>query len=225
MLQLRELSVVLVADSNNPSILNPDFLKIHGIVSHESSLKDPPICTPAFSQVTFADGITVRADPARVTFQHSSDQLDPGNVRCIESARRYIAIVPPVPYTAIGINLKGYRIGQEVEMETLAGVLVEKGAWTAFQGVKPKLRLNAVYDLEDKRIAFAVSEQNEKTSTGVTAPILSFDANIHRDVQVTNQLERIKNLETILTSWAGDLADFEKIAENYAVRIMHAKSR
>jgi len=44
-IELIELSIVLVATSNNPSILNPDFLFHNGIVDASHKVKDPRIST------------------------------------------------------------------------------------------------------------------------------------------------------------------------------------
>ena len=101
-LELIELSVVLVADSNNPSIVNPDFLKYNGIVDTVYEVQDFPISTPAFSQVAFKNGITVTSDPARVLIQQTTE-LTKANMVSPEIAKRYLQCVPHVPYRAIGI--------------------------------------------------------------------------------------------------------------------------
>ena len=66
--KLIELAVVLVAHSNNPSILNPDFLIHNGIVSDGAEVEQPVISTPAFSQARFKGGVVITADPDRVIF-------------------------------------------------------------------------------------------------------------------------------------------------------------
>ena len=54
---LVELSVVLVATSNNPAIINPDFLKHNGILEEDRELKEDPVATPMVSQVAYeSDG-------------------------------------------------------------------------------------------------------------------------------------------------------------------------
>ena len=74
--ELFEFSVVIVAEVNNPSILNTDFLRHNGIVSERwgISAERPPITTPVLSEVTFDGGLVIRADPNRVTFQQSLRQ-------------------------------------------------------------------------------------------------------------------------------------------------------
>ena len=63
-------SVVVVAQSNNPTILNPDFLRHNGIVSSSRALHSDrlPFVTPVVSEVSFDDDLVVRADPQRMTF-------------------------------------------------------------------------------------------------------------------------------------------------------------
>jgi len=64
-LKLAGMSVVLIGEANNPTILNPDFLRLH-VVGSERQLKEPPICTPVFARVSYRDGISVQSEPNRV---------------------------------------------------------------------------------------------------------------------------------------------------------------
>ena len=106
---LVEFSVVLVANSNNPTIINPDFLLHNEIVNADLSLQGDPITTPLFSQVVFEGGIAVVATPDRVIFQQTGDPLALKDILCPKIAERYLKKVPHVPYSAVGINPKGYR--------------------------------------------------------------------------------------------------------------------
>ena len=99
-------SVVVVAQSNNPTILNPDFLRHNGIVSSNRALNDdrPPVMTSLFSEVSFEDGLIVWADPERVTFAQSASGLAPEGIDSPAIAKGYLRTVPHVPYTALGLN-------------------------------------------------------------------------------------------------------------------------
>ena len=75
-IDLIEFSIVLVATSNNPSILNPDFLFHNDIVDVSHQVRDPRISTPAFSQVTFEDGLTVKVQPGSCRLRTKGEQAD-----------------------------------------------------------------------------------------------------------------------------------------------------
>lgn len=113
-IKLIELSVVFVANSNNPSIINPDFLRYNKIVDDSYEVQDSPISTPAFSQVAFKNGIEVASTPDRIIFRQSGS-LDRETVASPEVAKRYLDCVPHVPYCAIGMNPKGVVSGQAAE--------------------------------------------------------------------------------------------------------------
>ena len=54
-----ELTIVIVAENHNPTILNPDFLKFNDIVPKEWDMGQPPLCTPPISQVEYKNGIKI----------------------------------------------------------------------------------------------------------------------------------------------------------------------
>ena len=212
-LELIELSVVLVADSNNPSIINPDFLKYNGIVDAGFEVQDFPISTPAFSRVAYKNGITVTSDPARVLFQQTRE-LTRANVVSPGIAKRYLQCIPHVPYRAIGINPHGFRriLGQEPNV--IANMLREKGSWMSFQDVIPDVQLKAIYRYHG-RVIFLDVINTHRTENDQKVPGVMFQANIHRDLAETNEPSRIRFLQSVLDSWESDLEDFRNLTGKF----------
>ncbi len=212
-LELIELSVVLVADSNNPSIINPDFLKYNGIVDPSFEVKDFPISTPAFSQVAYKNGITVTSDPARVLIQQSKE-LTKANMMSPGIAKRYLQCVPHVPYSAIGINPKGFRRMLVQEPNVIVNMLRNRGTWMSFQDVNPDVRLKAIYRYHGRVISLDVMSTQRTENNQKIAGIL-FQANVHRDLTETNAASRIQFLQSVLNSWKSDLEDFQKLTGRF----------
>ena len=210
-LNLVELSVVLVANSNNPSIINPDFLRYNKIVNDDYEVQDSPITTPAFSQVTYKNGITVVSAPDRVIFKHSGAQ-EVKNVESPEIAKRYLKCIPHIPYRAIGINPKGFKSGQEPK--TVLDMLHNKGSWMSFKDVIPKVQLKAMYRYNERTITMGVSvaelTENSKTTSGTM-----YEANIHRELTGVDASSRIECLNSILNSWERDLEDFYNLSNKF----------
>ncbi len=220
-LSLFEFSVVLLADSNNPSILNPDFLRYTGIVKNPWQILDVPdavISIPGFSQVKYNDGLTIRAEPNRVVFEQTGDPLELGNISCIEMARHYLDAVPHVKYGAIGINPKGYKTLHSAERESVSNALKNSGDWMEFKNVNPEIQLKAIYDLNDKRIVLDVSQARKRVATGSDVHAIIFQANIHRDITESEQPNRIDKLVSVLNEWETDLSDFQELV-NIFMRI------
>ena len=211
---LGEVAVVLVAQSNNPSIINPDFLRHNEIVNADLSLQGNPISSQLFSQVTFERGIIVQALPDRVTFQQTGDSLAPEDILCPEIAKRYVEKVPHVPYSAIGINPKGYRYLSAEVPEKVSNILIEN-AEMSFKDVTPEVHLKTIYQYDTRKIVLDIAETTKKNDDP-EIPIMLFQANIHRDIpSTTNQQDRIKTISEILTSWKDDLSDFDALVKKF----------
>ena len=212
---LYEFSVVLAATSNNPSILNPDFLFHNGIVDASCEVKDPRISTPAFSQVVFQNGLTVKADPDRVIFEQRGTRLGIEEIVCPDIAIRYLEKVPHVPYRAVGINPKARRPSEGKAADRVADALIDQGAWLSFKDCTPEIQLKAIYRYTNRTIIMDIAgtermEQGEKQISG-----LLFEANIHRDIQAANPIRRIQTISSIFSLWREDLNDFFAIAAKF----------
>lgn len=215
---LVEFSVVLLATSNNPSILNPDFLRYNDIVDASWQVQEPRISTPAFSQVIFKDGLTVTADPDRIIFAQTGDRLAAADIVCPEMAKRYAEKIPHVPSRAVGINPKGYRRSEGEAADRVADALIDTGEWMAFQDVIPEIQLKAVYRYAKRTIFLDIVEASKRETDGRQIPGMLFQANIHRDITETSPRERIVSLLSIIDSWKEDLSDFHALVKRFSER-------
>ena len=213
-----EISVVLVATSNNPSILNPDFLRYNKIVNSDRQVQDPHVSTPAYSQVTFEGGLTVKADPERVIFEQQGNALSVDDIVCPETARRYVKNVPHVPYRAVGINPKGFILSTAVSEEKVVNALVNNGAWMKFKDNTPNIQLKAIYRSNERTITLDIAEVRKKGTDGSEVPGLLFQGNFHRDIKDGKPQKRINRLTSVLQSWREDLSDFNLLVRNFCER-------
>lgn len=201
---LVELAVVLVARSNNPSILNPDFLRFNGIVSEGWDVAQSPVSTPAFSQVVFKNGVTVTADPGRVIFT-ANDSTDE-NLEPPEIAQRYLQQVPHAPYSAVGINPKFFvRLTSDAPL--IKRVLRNQGSWTPFKDVTPAVNLKLVYAYSGRTILLDVADAKLTEEDGERFSGRLFQANVHRDVTDSNAHSRNEKISAILDGWEDDRKD------------------
>lgn len=207
-IELDELSIVVVAKSNNPTILNPDFLQHNGIVDKGWPLnEDPaPLTSSVMSQVSFKGGLVVRATPANVSFTLSAREGEStafDGTPCVDSAKGYLKTVPHVPYIALGVNLKA--TDRNSPLNRVSNGLRSEGDWLAFQSIMPQLELKATYEYADKRTTLEVVDQSECTM---------YRVNIHRDVKESNQQMRVSTLLAMLDAWQSDLDHFLSLVDN-----------
>ena len=205
-IDLLEFSVVVVAQANNPTILNPDFLRHNGIVGTQWHLSEDhrPATTSLFSEVAFEDGLAVKAYPNKIIFEQSASALSPDDIECADMAKCYLKTVPHVPYIAFGINLEAVVLNSPLSQ--LSNVLRSNGSWMTFESIVPRFELRAIYEMAGKRLALDLHEgRNER------GPFMLCQANIHRDIEESNQQMRINSMLLSLDSWRNDLNEFRTL--------------
>ena len=212
---LIELSVVLIADNIDPSMINPDFLRYNDIVDQSLQTEPSSISTPVFSQVTFEGGLTVTAQADRFVFVQRGEALTEDVVSSPNTARRFLEKIPYPAYKAIGINSMGAKLLDPGYVSGVADALIERGAWMAFRDVSPILSLKATYLYENRQITMDVHDAKRRDADGSEQLGLLFVANIHRDVSEADQGRRIASLMSILSAWKHDLSDFKNLVAKF----------
>ena len=196
-MDITQFSVVIVAETHNPTILNPDFLRHNGITDQRwQPVEEEVFTTPILSRVGFDNGFLITADPSRVVFEQSGDPLLPESLACASAAKGYLKTVPHVPYRALGTNLT--CAVRNSSICHVSNALKSDGAWMSFQSVVPRFELKAIYEMTDKRVTLDIQEGSEATA--------HCRINIHRDIKEPNQQMRISSMLSILDSWHSDLA-------------------
>ena len=212
---LIELSVVLVATANNPSIINHDFLVHNAIVDKDWQLQDNAIATPVFSQLVYQNGLTVRSDPERVMFvQAASTPLVES--LCPKMAESYARAVPHVPYRAVGINPKLYVGTGDTNRAKVVNLLDDRGSLLSFQDSEPEIQLKAIYPFSSRKIIIDLLGASRRHSDGQQTSGLLFQANVHRDLEQTSSTTRIDTVVSILREWERDVHDCRKLADKFA---------
>lgn len=212
---LIEVSVVLVSNQNDPSILNPDFLRYNEIVDNALRLKEPAVSTPVFSQLIYEGDILIRTEPQRIVIEQKGRPLNEDACVVPQIASRFVEVVSQTPYSAIGINAKSLMALDEYSSYNTADVLIDGGKWMSFKDVQPEIHLKGLYRYESRQITFEVGrvkvqEKDHSESDGVL-----FQANMHRDIRAENQGARLKFIATILGGWKDDITDFSNLVEKF----------
>lgn len=210
MVELVEFSIVLVLNQNDPSILNPDFLKQRKIVDAQFQVREQPISTPVFSQVLFDGGVGVKADPERVIFEQKGTSLNATDILCPAMAKRFVTLFPNNIYKAIGVNPKGFLSfpRSASRRKIVSRLLNDTGKRLSFKDTIPEIQLKAVYHFEAKKIVLDVVGAKRNEGNIATIPGILFQANVHRDLSVSPANAREERIISVLSSWERDLSDF-----------------
>ena len=210
--QLKEISVVLAAENNNPSILNADFLRFNNIVPKDWQLKEPPVCVFPFAQVVFDNGIKITSQLEKVVFLEELTDDYTGEIRVASLACRYVEQVPHVPYTGVGVNPRGHIIVDDPEKAKtfIQERFILPKTWAKFRESLVNATVNLTYKLEQSQFNISIQPATIRD----TKAVVLFTGNFHHDITAIAKDDKISTLCNIVMDWQNDLRIFEEYIDN-----------
>jgi hypothetical protein len=179
-----EFSLVLAANSHNPTILNKDWLGINEIVlsAWGWELSSQPISTPPLSQINYNSGISLTLDPGRLVVKSTSN-FDDCYGPALEITKRYVSTLPHIPYTAVGINFK-VLVACDNAKKRIVEAFIKDGPWIDNSEFTSALKF--IYHQENcvRNVSLEPGEYkkiSESEGTEEKLQVISFDFNYHRE--------------------------------------------
>jgi hypothetical protein len=213
-LQITRLGIVILARNHNPSLLNPDFLKINEIVGSDWEVTSPSFTTETLSQVIYKNGVRIIVQPDQIAFdQLIKDGYSEDKVLLKNVILKYLDVLPHVNYQSIGINPLGHIIfdSQEDLDDYFSNYLLRPGDWKIFSGKQPSLSGTFTYDFEDHEInilmeAVYISEKGNDDDQQLG---LLFKGNVNRNFEsdMASQ-DKLKLLIDKVNLWSGDVNSY-----------------
>ena len=189
--KLLQFSLVVRGETHNPSILNPDFLSVQGIVPTSWKWESrQTMTTPMASSVEYANHVSIQVTAESLQVVGEVEDGDSFSDKIPEVARRYVETLPHVRYTALGINFhSALSVGNPGE--SIRDRFMTDGPWRS-EAVAAGVRLE--YALSDGRLRISVDggKRGEEEAILVCA-------NFHRDLtehpatdQIKGHLDRVQ---------------------------------
>lgn len=205
-IHLMQFSVVIAGEVHNPTILNPDFLTIRGIVSKEWGweVASPAITTPPFAIVRYTNGTSITVESSKVQVSDLRVGNDPTDSKAAEIARRYVKTLPHVRYTATGINFQSMAETSEPEVY-LKNRFLKQGPWDGPSHPLNAVGLRLVYPLSGGRLVLSLDAgEAERTDGGQQKkrPVIIANANFHRECKTYPADQEVEtHLNQVGTDW------------------------
>lgn len=180
-LRLANASVVVIATSNNPRLLNPDFLVRNDIVPADWEAVDT-LVTPPLAQVRYGNGVAIVLEERRLQVQASKPEELPWDQRLPDVVCRFLAVLEHVSYEAVGFNFAfttdGGPEGSAAE-EALIDAMMRNGAWCdAFGGISG-INIELQYKNRLPRITIKTGANEIMTPEGPRVQGFGALANVH----------------------------------------------
>jgi len=192
-----EFTIVILASANNPSILNPDFLRINEIVNRDFTPVES-ISTPPVSHVKYKEKITITVDFERLTFVDSNENRIPFNSPLPLIAKKYLEVLRHVPYKAVGINFNGYYESSHIDpSQYILNKFIREGPWNEYEGMGPSMGLSFSYKMDDVTLNLNIAPATTRREERIF-PSIVINSNFHyapKDVKMENILKYIGSWE------------------------------
>jgi hypothetical protein len=133
--RLKKVGLVILATSNNPRLLNADFLKRNEIVPEDMEVAET-LVTPPFAQVVFKNGVTIQL----LENQFLVETVAPEKIEWMsvvpKIASKFLETLKHVEYGAAGVN---FHFVSETPLEGnaekhLIDSFLKAGEWMEYYG-------------------------------------------------------------------------------------------
>ena len=185
------VSVVLVAEAQNPVMINPDFLKNSEIVpaewEHTSSISTPP-----FAHITYQSGLSVLVEQTRCVFEEKAGNTPEVEYQVHECARKYAEKLEYI-YLALGMNWH-VTLGHANPDAWLKDRFLRPGEW---QGdLNPTIIAFSIPGPDSATCNFTLQIGQQSPQTNSEQPLLLLNCNL--EFQLQNTQEKTERISSIL---------------------------
>jgi hypothetical protein len=218
-INLQELAIVIAVTEIDPTLITPEFLKYSQIVPSDWEIVGQPIRNFQGSQITFQNGVSVIAQPQRISFAELAVDKDPATLLSSQVAMKLVDILPSLNYVGVGINLRGYiDFGTDTRQarDFMFQNLLAPGAWKQLGNAPVQAGINLGYTFENRRLNLTINEAILQNTENQTSAIALFNGNFDYDVATTvvpsAYAQRIKE---IVSNWQGDLDLYKEVVSQF----------
>jgi hypothetical protein len=197
-IKLENVTIIVVADSNNPRLLNPDFLDRNTIVPKEWKVKDA-LVTPPFAQVSYENGVRVLLEENRLHVMSQKPDMIPWERALPGVVTSFIEVLPHVSYRSVGLNfvfLSDQPRGVEAE-QALMGTFLKQGPWLNLRQGMTGAVLEFQYRATQPQMNVKIGVLEKRDSVGISLEGFIFTVNFHHDFKVDEIKERADYINSV----------------------------
>lgn len=206
----QELAIVISVKTQNPTILNEDFLKQTGIIPSDWKLAREPIYTDRVAQIVFENGFSIAAQPDRVMFLEAVGDKDLATITAGEVAQKYVATLKLADYQAVGINFRSYvaHNSPEAASEYINSQLLAAGTWQQYGTGAVRASVNLVYDLSERQLNLSINEASIQFPEQPATPVVLFAGNFSYDASKVSTDDKAAEIAQVIGNWKQDLTEY-----------------
>jgi hypothetical protein len=225
-LTVQELAIVIAVEKIDPTLLTPEFLSMTQIVPSDWEVLGQPMRSYEGSQITYQAGVSIIAQPQRLSFVELIINKDAesiaggasGAIEVVKIAKSLIKILSNLKFAGIGINFRGYLdfAGQEAAAQRfMFSHLLAIGDWQKIGTAPVQAGINLGYTFPDKKLNLTINEATIQQPDQSGAPIILFSGNFDYELNAAENSADLAKLEQILANWQQDMQLYKDVVEKF----------
>ena len=189
--QLNRVVIVVTAQYYPPSALDPDLLKVTGVIPEdwEPVADDDPVVPGIQTAVRFRNGIEWNMNPMKLAISQLCDGRFAEQFLIQELAVRFIRTFPRIPYQYLGLNWSVSKAAADPD-RWLASRFLKRRNWLSNGADILSMRPTFTLDAGDAVCNLDFSTAQVRLSDGTPERAVIVDCNVHHaDEMDAEQLE------------------------------------
>ncbi|MFV1977552.1 MAG: hypothetical protein ACC651_17565 [Candidatus Scalindua sp.] len=188
-LQLENVSIVVLSESNNPSLLNPDFLAGNGIVPGSWSIQQV-LVTPPIAMVSYTNGVTITVEEKKLQITAARPAEINWQSELARIAVTYLTILKHVHYQSVGLNIVMTRATSTEPDKAIVNNILQKGPWLEFGNGISGTEVKFQYAKSQPTLQIAIQGASKTDDSGTQQHVFLFTANFHHEFNIEQVTER-----------------------------------
>lgn len=188
---IEQINIVVISESNNPQILNPDFLKNNEIVPNDW-VPSSVIVTQPLSQIVFSNGVSITVEEKRMQVKTDSPNEIEWRDVIPAIAIKYLNVLQHVHYNAVGMNMVFARPANDDSnlKEMLVRDMIVEGPWNNIGGGLSEAIVELKYTNSLPYLGIKVQIATKKLDDDRSEHAFLYTTNLHHDFQNDEISER-----------------------------------
>lgn len=201
-----DAAIVVLAESHNPSILHPTFLRVEHIVPENWTPDEPPICTPPFAVVKYQGRLEISAEQNKLQFRDVSSPEDIKDSDIQSISMKYVKKLPYVRYTAVGINFTMFWDTEKAQ-EALIDRFIQSGPLNDEDLSLESVGLRLVYPHDPAKLRISIDAARRKVADGTQSEGVVLRGNYEQHVASEPTVKKVTDAIGKFADYADHFAD------------------
>jgi hypothetical protein len=223
-INVQEMAIVLAVQEFDPTLITIDFLKQTGLIPAAWEVVGEPIRSFQGSQINFQQGVSIIAEPQRISFAELVANKSPDTLDVPKLASGFARLLGNLEFVGAGLNFRGYVEfegtvnGSTPARDFMFKNLLAPGDWQSLGTAPAQAGINLGYTFDRRRLNLTINDGILQIPEQPPIAIVLFSGNFDYDLERSiSPQARTNQVGQIVASWHQDLALYQDVVSRFVL--------